>query len=265
MTQSLDLAELAAGLPVAGLGFPRVYAPEIASTNTRALELVAQGAAAGTVVLTDAQPAGRGRQGRAWVTLPGQQILLSLITYPTCAPHWLVLAAACAAVGALEAVGVPAERLGIKWPNDVLLDGRKIAGILIETTTPAPGRLAAVIGMGMNVNGSLDAWPEIATRATTVAAAIGHPLRREPIIIAFLRDLGTTLAALQAEGAAVTADLRRRWRARLVMLGQPIVVHQGATAVHGVAEDVADDGALLLRLPDGTQQMITWGDVARDA
>jgi BirA family biotin operon repressor/biotin-[acetyl-CoA-carboxylase] ligase len=265
MVHSLDLAELAAGLPVAGLGFPRVYAPEIASTNTRALDLVAQGAAAGTLVLTDAQPAGRGRQGRAWVTLPGQQILLSLITYPTFAPHWLVLAAACAAVAALESVGVPAARLGIKWPNDILLDGRKIAGILIETTAPEPGKLAAVIGMGMNVNGSLEAWPEIASRATTVAAALGHPLRREPIIIAFLRDVGATLATLGAEGEDATADLRQRWRARLVTLGQPTAVHQGATTLHGIAEDVADDGALILRLPDGAHATITWGDVERDA
>lgn len=265
MKESLDLTELAAALPVAGLGFPRVYVPEIASTNTRAMELVAQGATAGTLVLTDAQPAGRGRQGRAWVTLPGQQILLSLITYPTFAPHWLVLATACAALAALEAEGVPAERLGIKWPNDVLLDGRKIAGILIETTTPEPGRLAAIIGMGMNVNGSLDAWPEIAARATTVETAMGHPLRREPIIIAFLRDLGTTLAHLHAGGEAATGELLGRWQARLVTLGQPTLVHQGTTTLHGIAEGVADDGALILRLPDGSRITITWGDVERDA
>jgi BirA family biotin operon repressor/biotin-[acetyl-CoA-carboxylase] ligase len=257
----LDLARLAAALPVHGLGFPRIYAPEIPSTNTRALELVAQGAAPGTIVLTDAQPAGRGRAGRAWVTLPGQQILLSVITYPAFAPHWLVLAAACAATDALAAVGVPAERTGIKWPNDILVDGRKVAGILIETTTAAPAHLAAVIGLGMNVNGSLAPWPAIAERATTLADALGHEFPREEIILAYLAALGATLTGLAADGGAALPALFARWRARLATLGRPTTVHQGDHLVAGLAEDVADDGALILRLPDGTRTTITWGDV----
>ncbi len=94
MDESLDLAWLGQQLPVAGLGFPRVYEAVIPSTNTVALERAVQGATAGTLVLTDAQPAGRGRQGRPWVTLPGQQILLSVLLHPTYTPHWLVLARA---------------------------------------------------------------------------------------------------------------------------------------------------------------------------
>lgn len=261
--EQLDLARLAATLPVHGLGFPRVYAPAIPSTNTRALELVAQGATPGTIVLTDAQPAGRGRQGRAWVTLPGQQILLSVITYPTCAPHWLVLAAACAATDALVASGVPAPRTGIKWPNDILVDGRKVAGILIETTTAAPGRLAAVIGLGMNVNGSLTPWPAIAARATTLADALGREFSREALILAYLAALGATLADLATDAAAQPA-LFARWRARLTTLGRPTTVHQGDQLVAGIAEDVAADGALILRRPDGTRTTITWGDVQSD-
>ncbi len=258
--EHLDLALLAQALPVNGLGFPRIYAPEIPSTNTLALQKVDEGAAPGTIVLTDAQPAGRGRQGRAWVTLPGQQILLSVIAYPSFAPHWLVMGAALAAVTALESVGVPAECVGLKWPNDVLVDGRKVAGILIETTTTAAGRLAAVIGMGMNVNGSLAPWPEIAQRATTLADALGRDFAREPIIIAYLRDLGATMMDLAARPAAAR-ELRDRWRARLATLGHPTSVHQGANRIAGIAEDVTADGALVLRLADGTQRVITWGDV----
>lgn len=256
----LDLAQLAAALPVNGLGFPRRYAPSMPSTNTLAMELSGQGASAGTLILTDAQPAGRGRQGRAWVTLPQQQILLSVILFPTFAPHWLVMASALAATDALVEVGVPADRVGLKWPNDVLLDGRKVAGILIETTTATPGRLAAIVGMGMNVNGSLAPWPEVAARATTVAEAMGQPYAREPIIIAFLQSLGAWVQTLHQQPATST-DLRQQWRARLRMLGQPTTVHQGDQLVAGIAEDVGEDGALILRLPDGTHATITWGDV----
>jgi BirA family biotin operon repressor/biotin-[acetyl-CoA-carboxylase] ligase len=256
----LDLAQLAAALPVHGLGFPRRYEPRIPSTNSLAMELIAQGAASGTLILTDEQPAGRGRQGRAWVTLPNQQLLLSVILHPPFAPHWLVMAAAHAATEALIAADVPPERVGIKWPNDILVDGRKVAGILIETTTATPGRMAAVVGMGMNVNGSLAPWPELAERATTLRDALGHAFAREPLIIAFLRALGQWCAILATDPTATT-DLRQQWRARLTTLGQPTTVHQGDHLIVGIAEDVAEDGTLMLRLPEGEQRLITWGDV----
>ena len=258
---TLDLRRLRGALPVNGLGGTIIYEPVIPSTNSLALALVAQDIAFGTVVLTDAQPAGRGRQGRQWVTLPGTQILLSIVLPLPFAPHWLVLATAVAATDALLAVGVPAERVGIKWPNDILIDGRKIAGILIETTQQH-GQLVAVIGLGMNVNGSLVPWPDIAARATTLADALGQPYVREDIIIAVLGALGSQYAQLIADAsAATTGRLWSRWRQRLTMLGHPTTVHQGAQLLTGIAEDVAPDGSLILRCDDGSHATITWGDV----
>lgn len=257
---NLDLTYLRAHLPRHGLGTPIIYEPVIPSTNSLAMAQIPAGITHGTLVLTDAQPAGRGRQGRAWVTLPGQQILLSLVVQPICAPHWLVLATALSAVAALEATGVPAERVGIKWPNDILVDERKVAGILIETTTTPVGTLMAVIGMGMNVNGSLAPWPEIAARATTLADALERPCAREAIIVAILDTLGQDYLALTTQANAAEA-LLERWRARLVTLGQRASVHQGHELVSGFAEDVTSDGALILRRDDGTRQLITWGDV----
>jgi BirA family transcriptional regulator, biotin operon repressor / biotin---[acetyl-CoA-carboxylase] ligase len=150
--------------------------------------------------------------------------------------------------------------VGLKWPNDVLVDGRKVAGILIETTTLPGNRLTAVVGMGMNVNGSLAPWPDIAARATTLAQACGQEFRREAIIVAFLHELGGWVQRLATDPAAAQA-LLAAWRARLVTLGHPTTVHQGQSLVTGIAEGVTEDGALILRRDDGTRAVILWGDV----
>ncbi len=258
---SLDLARLAEGLPAHGLGFPRRYAPSIPSTNSLAMELIAAGQIApGTIILTDTQPAGRGRHGRAWVTLPGMQILLSVVLDLPFAPHLLVMAAALAACRAVETSGILSAQAALKWPNDVQVQGKKVAGILIETTTATPAHLTGVVGLGMNVNGSLAPWPDLAERATTLESILGHPTPREPIILAFLDQFGELTADLAGNVHAQTA-LHAAWRARLGMLGQSVTVHQGEALLSGIAEDAGDDGALLLRRPDGTRQSITWGDV----
>ncbi len=252
----LDLGALDAALPVSGLGFPLIYEPVIPSTNTRALELVAAGATTGLVVLTDAQPAGRGRQERRWVSMPRRQILLSVALALPFAPHWLVMAASLAACDALELAGA---RAGIKWPNDVRIGGRKVAGILIETTVTPHAGLMGVMGIGLNVNGAVDD-PAIAAQATTVAMEVGHAVAREPIIVALLRSLGAISGRLCGDPAYGDV-VRERWRSRLVTLGQPVTVRQGDAAITGVAEDVANDGALLVREADGTLRPVTWGDV----
>lgn len=262
MPSPLDLARLRAGLPNHDLGAPLIYEPEIPSTNSLALRLIREDALApGAIIVTDSQPAGRGRLGRPWITLPEEQILLSIILAPAFAPHWLVLAAALAVADAVVVAGVPAERVALKWPNDLLVDGRKAAGILIETTPLADGRRAAVIGLGLNVNGSLAPWPAVAATATTLQDACGRPFDRETIILATLDRLGATIGDLERDRTAAVA-LRARWRDRLATLGQTVTVRQGDETVTGRAVDVDGDGGLILHLPDGARRVITWGDVA---
>ncbi|HEV2238035.1 MAG TPA: biotin--[acetyl-CoA-carboxylase] ligase, partial [Ktedonobacterales bacterium] len=138
------------------LGDPLIYLPTIGSTNSHAAELARDGAHDGTLVLTDAQPEGRGRVGRRWRSMPRQQLLFSLVLRPAFPAHFLVMAAALAVADAIDAVaGVP---VAIKWPNDVLFEGRKLCGILIETGTGAAGAYA-VLGIGLNINGSLEGDP----------------------------------------------------------------------------------------------------------
>jgi BirA family biotin operon repressor/biotin-[acetyl-CoA-carboxylase] ligase len=233
--------------------------PVIGSTSTHAAELARRGARDGTLVLTDEQPEGRGRVGRRWRSLPRQQLLLSLVLRPTFPAHFLVMAAALAVADAIgEVAGAPVQ---IKWPNDVLFDGRKLCGILIETGSGDVGA-HAVLGIGLNVNGSLEGDAELAASATTLATAAGHPVAREALAVALLERLAARYRALNAGGAPAQAAVRDAWRARLVTLGRVARIAQGERVLEGVAEDVDAGGALLLRLPSGKRRTILWGDVS---
>jgi BirA family biotin operon repressor/biotin-[acetyl-CoA-carboxylase] ligase len=250
----LDVDALRCALADLRLGRPLIYLPAVGSTNTYAGELAREGAAEGTLVTTDHQTAGRGRVGRVWKALPQRQLALSLILRPTFPPHFLVMASALAVAQAVEAV--TAARPDIKWPNDVLVAGRKVCGILIETSDGV-----AVLGMGVNVNGALEGDPELAARATTLAEALGRPVSREALAEAIIRRLDARYTDLLAGGVSAQRTLRLAWRERLVTLGRRATVRQRETTLEGLAEDVDDDGALLLRLDEGRRSTILWGDV----
>lgn len=253
--QPLDHARLRAALAGLRLGHPLIYFPAIDSTNSHAAELARARAAEGALVTTDDQTAGRGRIGRVWKSLPGRQLALSLVLRPAFPPHFLVMASALAVAAAIETVSglTPA----IKWPNDVLVDGRKVCGILIETS---PG--VAILGIGLNVNGSLMGDADLAAHATTLAEAAGRELSREDLAVALIRRLDTLYALLASGGMAAREQVRTDWRGRLVTLGRHVSIRQSGAEIAGTAEDVDADGALLLRRDDGTLQTITWGDVS---
>lgn len=252
--QALDVEMLRTALRGRRLGNPVVYFPTLGSTNSSAADLAREGAAEGTLVTTDDQTAGRGRIGRSWRSLPGQQLALSLVLRPTFPPHFLVMASALAVAETIERVAGLAT--GIKWPNDVQVDGRKVCGILIETSTDF-----AIVGIGLNVNGSLTGDAELAMRATTLAEALGHALSREVLAIELLQRLDDLYTLLLTHGEDGRHGLRDAWRQRLVTLGQRVTLLQGEQRVSGVAEDVDADGVLLLRRDDGVLQPVTWGDV----
>jgi BirA family biotin operon repressor/biotin-[acetyl-CoA-carboxylase] ligase len=192
--------------------------------------------------------------------MPRQQVLCSLVLRPDFPPHFLVMASALAVAEAVETVtGV---RPDIKWPNDVLAAGRKLCGILIETGSTAANGLYAVLGIGINVNGSLADTPELAQRATTLEQLAGHALQREAVAARLLAGLAERYAELQRGGEAARARVRAAWRARLVTLGAQVRLAQSGQVEEGVAEDVDGDGALLLRRADGQLLTVTWGDVS---
>jgi BirA family biotin operon repressor/biotin-[acetyl-CoA-carboxylase] ligase len=294
--KTLDLAELQRNLETrfVGRGERLHYLPVVDSTNIFAMQLAHARSEDGLVVLTDSQTAGKGRQGRRWVDLAGCNVLSSTLLYPNFPPYLLVMIASLAVVDAIaEACGVSAS---IKWPNDVLVGERKVAGILIETGHDRSGQLLAIVGIGVNVNGHLQdvpvgashvtvqsgdhpshkkaspsEQPSLTTAATTLEAECGHAVSRELVIAHLLRHVESDYLALQqaagqslSKQTATTAASRliwQRWRRMLSTLGRAIEVRQGDTIIRGIAEDVDSNGELLLRCDSGLLRRITWGDV----
>jgi len=277
-----------------GIGDRLLYLPTVTSTNTLAMRLAHERPEEGVVVLTDSQTAGKGRQGRRWVDLPGCNVLSSILLRPLFPPHLLVMIASLAVVDAIADIcGLMAT---IKWPNDVLINDRKVAGILIETSHDQFGQLVAILGIGVNVNGRMldvpgetslvsyraeygqtqgslfqqDQAPLLAT-ATTLETEHGRAVSRESFIVHLLRHVETDYLVLQQETAnpfstvnspfPASQLIRERWRKQLSTLGRPIEVRQGNTVTSGIAEDVDGNGELLLRRHSGELVNITWGDV----
>jgi BirA family biotin operon repressor/biotin-[acetyl-CoA-carboxylase] ligase len=221
----------------ASLGAPRLHLRVTESTNRRARELAGGGAPHGTLVTTEHQTAGRGRQGRTWTAPPGRALLCSLVLRP---PRDLLPLAVGAAVA--EVAG---DRAMVKWPNDVLLDGRKVAGILIESR-PQDGW--AVVGIGLNVAIEPDQFP---TELRDSAGSLGHdPGDVEPV-------LGRLLLALERWLAASPGAVLSRVRERDALRGQPVSWAGG----EGVARGIGDDGRLLVLTDAGGELMLAAGEV----
>jgi BirA family biotin operon repressor/biotin-[acetyl-CoA-carboxylase] ligase len=218
------------------LGEPREHLPTVGSTNARARELVREGATHGTLVTADEQTAGRGRQGRGWVTPNGVAIAASLILREF--DELLPLRAG------LAVADVAGPQALVKWPNDVWIDGRKVAGILVE----AHNSEWAILGVGVNVAVDPSTLPP---DVAAVAGTLGlDPTMIEPtlaeLLIALERRLGE-------DRAASLAALRERD----ALLGQSVRWQDG----EGIGAGVDDAGALLVQLPDGTTTALSAGEV----
>jgi BirA family transcriptional regulator, biotin operon repressor / biotin---[acetyl-CoA-carboxylase] ligase len=251
---ALKIGLIARALTQSPLQYDLRYFPTLDSTNTYAMRLPPDEAPEGLVVITDFQTAGRGRVGRVWEGFARQQLTFSVVLRPPFAANWLMMASALAVSEAITRVTglTPA----IKWPNDVLIGGKKVCGILIETS----GEIA-VIGIGVNVNGSLAQQPELAARATTLEDTVGHPLSREALAASILLALAEHYETMRSQGDAGCEAVRLAWRERLVTLGAEVRIDQVQTQVTGWAEDVTEDGALIVQRDDGERVLITWGDV----
>lgn len=239
------------------LGQHTIYYDSIGSTNDVAKQLAIQGAVQGTLIIADEQTAGKGRRGRRWIAPQGSSLLLSLILHPALAPSELprlTMASALAAGRAIE------ETTGLavhfKWPNDILLEGKKAGGILIEAGISGETVDYAVVGMGLNVNLDAAQIPETAETATSVSMELGQRTSRLKLLQSFLRFMEKEYQLLQ-EGVSPHS----RWAARLPQLGQRVEVATPWGRESGQAQSVDADGALILLRDDGTAARITVGDV----
>ena len=238
----------------ARFGAPHRHYARTDSTNNRARELAAAGAPGGTVVTAAEQTAGRGRQGRAWTAPAGKALLYSALLRPLEERHLMLpLAVPLAVCEAAEALR-PGLECGVKWPNDVLVDGRKLAGVLIEAR-PRDGW--AVIGVGLNLTIAPDEFPEeLRETATSVFP--------DPPAVPYVDHSGirNSPAGVLSErlGAWVEAgpdEVLAAWRQRDALRGREIAWEGGS----GVAEGVDERGFLVVRVADGDRVALGAGEV----
>jgi len=254
----LSPLELGPLLTTHDLGQTLHYFEEVGSTSDLAKQLAEDGAEHGEVVIAEAQTAGRGRRGRAWFSAPGRNLAFSAVLRPELPPQRaaeLTLVASVALCEAVRAAGIAAS---IKWPNDLLFEGRKLAGILTEMEAEADRVHWVVLGVGVNVNVREAELPEeLRLIATSLAEARGGPVPRALFAAACLSRLEEWLDRHAEEGFQ---PVRAAWRELSDTLGRDVSVRVGERDLVGRAEDIDDAGALLVRTPGGLERVLS-GDV----
>lgn len=228
------------------------------STNDLALRLTQVPVPEGTVVIAGEQTAGRGRRGRSWVS-PRGGVWLSVILSPALALESLPIVGFAAAIAAAVAIRKTTGLLArLKWPNDVLVNGKKVVGVLTEAA-PTPGWV--VVGIGINANVPHDALPEVLGHSyppASLTVLLGRPIDSDALTRTLLRELDRWYAILTSWGAE---SVLRRWREMADTLGQPVRVETAAATICGIAQDVDEAGALCVRLANGRIHRILAGDV----
>jgi BirA family biotin operon repressor/biotin-[acetyl-CoA-carboxylase] ligase len=251
--QALDWQAVVARRQGRWTGRPIIYRPSLASTHTLAAQLIPDHAPPGSAVVTDYQFAGRGRLGRRWIAAPYSALTVTVVLGPL-RPAWTApLACGLAALEAIEAVEV---RAALKWPNDLLVEGKKCGGVLIEAH-PVAGVSWLLAGIGLNVRSS---DPSLA-QATYLDAHRPAPVSREILFEHLLTRLDHWTACAERERAVLHAA----WRARLITLGRQVQVQTPAEAFEGLALDVSDDGGLVVQMRDGRKRIAQAGDVTLSA
>lgn len=226
------------------------------STNTLARSAAENGEPEGLVITAEEQIAGRGRMGRKWLVPRATSIQCSILLRPPLPPQH---AAQLTPMAALALSSILENELNlepsVKWHNDVLLQDKKVSGILSESGVQGDKLVYVILGIGLNVNYTMHAYPELATHATTLQDVVGHPLDCAQLERSLLAALDTYYARI-CNGESLLSE----YRARLTMLGQPIRLAEGDKIYEGIAEDVDEDGALILN-QSNTRTKLYAGDV----
>lgn len=227
---------------------PFRFYPSVESSNDLAVAWLREGAEAGSVIIADEQRSGRGRQGRTWYTPPGVALAVSMVLKPP-VQHVgrMSLVGALAVTDLCEHLNI--SRIGIKWPNDVQIDGKKVCGILPEAVWDADRLVGVVLGIGVNVRVTFDG--DLADKATSLETHTRRALNRTDLVAYLLQRIEQRTALI---GSDILFDA---WRGRLVTVGQQVSIN----GINGLAVDVDPDGALLVQTDDGSVRRIIAGDV----
>jgi BirA family biotin operon repressor/biotin-[acetyl-CoA-carboxylase] ligase len=227
------------------------------STNSYAASILADGIHEGTVVMAEEQTAGRGRSGRIWSSEKGKNLTFSIILRPKVPPASIGVISLYAALAVAEAIrditGKPAH---CKWPNDVLIDGRKLCGILSETSIEGGMLTSVIVGIGLNVN-QTEFPPAIQPAPTSLRLAAGKSFDRVGVLSSVLDRLEKRYADLQSQRFA---EIIRAWESMAAMMGSEIRVATHDGVLEGVARGIAEDGGLIVRT-NGTDRKVLAGDI----
>ena len=224
------------------------------SSNLQLKLMAEQGEKEGTVVVTDEQTAGRGRRGRTWLANPGDGLLFSVLLRPPLAPRELFGLTLVTGVAVAEGLLELGLRPGIKWPNDILIEGKKLCGILAESSGEVDHTHHVILGIGLNVRGK----PALDHYGVTALSDHLNPPPRAKILAVLIQNLSARYA--QFLGGDLLTILER-WKELSITLGQHVVAHTATGEIHGVAKDITREGGLVLLLDSGEQQEVTAGEV----
>jgi BirA family transcriptional regulator, biotin operon repressor / biotin---[acetyl-CoA-carboxylase] ligase len=256
----LSVQELLTKLTTAKFGRNLKLLDIVPSTQDELRRLAEEGAPEGTLVIAEQQTNGRGRMGRSWISPAGKGIWMSLLLRPSLALPYtpqLTLLAAVALSRAISQV-VPVS-IGIKWPNDLLVDGRKISGILLESAAEDERLRYVVVGMGVSVNLEPDDYPqELLTKAISLKMATGVAINRSELIAVILEEFERLYELYIDEGFA---PIRALWEAHAVTLNQVTVLNTPQGKLQGVPRSLDGMGGLIVELNDGSYRTVYSGEV----
>ncbi len=236
------------------------YFHTLESTNSQAYELAIQGAEEGEVVIAESQSKGRGRLGRIWFSPPYLNLYLSVILRPEIPPHQASLITLMAAVAAVEAIEIYSGlRPLIKWPNDILMNGRKMAGLLNEIKSEADRIHFVILGIGINLNIDQKMFPkEIQTLATSLKEETGKVVSRKTFVAYLLQELEKWYNIFLEEGKTAILKSWRRWAQ---IKGKQVKITSFGETMRGTAINVDSDGALIIETEDGERKRVVAGDI----
>lgn len=260
--ERIQLEALRARLSGTPFGNDIQWFDTVHSTQDVAHQALLAGGEEGTIILAETQTAGRGRLGRAFYSPPGKSIYMSVLLKPDVplqrAPQMTLLLSVALCRAIRKETGANAT---IKWPNDILIEGRKVVGILVETILEANTVKAMVAGIGINTNMRERDFPEeLREKATSLMEAAGKPVSREALIGEFFEQFGSLYELYKSEGFA---PIKVLWEALTSTLHNAVEVTSGTHVVRGVAEAITEEGALLVRDAEGKLHTMYSGELAR--
>lgn len=261
MSSTLRVNKLQEGLRTKGLGKSIIFSREVDSTNEWAKRLATYKAQEGTVVIAETQTRGRGRLDREWIS-PVGGLWFSIVLRPKLRPTEAVKLTFMAGLAVAEVLSETFDlKVETKWPNDVLVKGRKICGILTEMNTTGENVNFVVLGVGVNANFNVkEAFPkQLRNAATSLEDELNRKVKLEDLFGSLLKKLETLYERFTKKGLSAILE---KWKNYAYFLGRQVEVASSTGKLRGLALDIDEEGALLLELEDGTVERVLVGDVS---